>query len=376
MLLQIAQPLLLAGVVPLVEHGATREFLQRHLDHSKWDGVSYLDLGLPGYIVVMGVSLQLALDRARARGARGRELITPTSLRVLLLIALGIVCNGGLSQPWPNVRLVGVLQRLAICYAFCSAVGWKLRWRGQAALLGALLVGYWMLMRWVPFPGMGDARFDGLANLAVYVDQSFLPGQKLYGSWDPEGLLTTIPALATSVAGLLLARLLVLPLTHSRRLLALLAVGAACIGSGKLWAAWFPINKYLWTSSFVLVAIGAIAVHLALLWLISEVWNGRHLLFPLLVYGRHSLVAYVSDQLIDLEWIALSLVGGSVALFFGKFAGLLLALTVIAIQWSFLLWLDRRRAVASESAALPVVTSARPGPNAGAARTEVQTALS
>jgi predicted acyltransferase len=342
MFLQIAHPFFLTGVLPLVAPPELQTFLIRHLEHSKWHGVNYLDLGLPGYIVAMGAALHLALQRARSNEKCGRDLLRPVLVRAALLFALGIVCNGGLREPWPDVRIAGVLQRLAICYLTGTLIGWYCRARTQALLVIALLLGYWALMAWVPFPGATADRYGGLVNLAAYVDAHYLPGRALYGSWDPEGILTTIPAVATCVAGLLFGRVFTASLLPKRRLQVLLAIGCAAIALGKLWATWFPINKYMWTSSFVLVTIGAISLHLLLFYVLADLLQLRRALLPLFIYGRHSLAAYISDQLIDFEWIALSLVGGSVALALGRASGLVLTVTVLLLQFSLLYWLERR----------------------------------
>jgi predicted acyltransferase len=342
MLLTVSADVLLAGLWELAPSVHVRQLL-KEFTHAEWHGITYYDAGLPGYVFVMGAAIGLARYRARAKGTPGRTLVAKIIRRTAILFALGIVCTGGLTAPWPEVRLVGPLQRLAICYAAGCFLAWNFGWRSHAVLLVSILLGYWAMLAWIPYPGAELGRYSLEGNLVAFVDRMLLPGQKYHGTWDPEGILSTLPAIGTCLSGLLVGRLFLVPMTEVRRCALLFGGGAVAVAISILWSHVLPFNKALWTSSFALATGGAAMIHLAVLHSVSDVWLRPRLLRPLIVYGRNSIAAYVGDLLIDFPAIALRLVGGSVALFLGRWSGITTALVVIAMQWSILWWLDRRK---------------------------------
>ncbi len=154
-----------------------------------------------------------------------------------------------------------MLQRIGLCYLFASLLFLNTSVRGMLAAFATLLVGYWALMTFVPVPGIGAGSFEKGANLANWIDAHYLPGRKWEGNWDPEGLLTTIPAIGTCLLGVFCGLLFKNSKLEARqKSLWLMIAGAAMIAAGLLWSLQFPINKYLWTSSFVLVAGGFAAL--------------------------------------------------------------------------------------------------------------------
>ena len=342
MLLTVSGEILLDGIWHLSESAALRE-LFKEMAHSPWHGITYYDMGLPAYVLVMGASLGIAVHRRRERRTPGRELVGPVLRRAVILFALGILCNGGLQDPWPDVRLAGALQRLAICYAATYFLAWNLGWRALSALFVATMLGYWAMLEWVPFPGGTPGAYEMHDNLAAFVDSRFLPGAKYFGTWDSEGILSSLPAIATCVVGVLIGRLFLLAMPESRRFLLLAAIAVVSLVLAKPWSWVMPFNKPMWTSSFAMAVIGVVTAHLILFHFVAQWRGGTRLLYPLVVYGRNSLAAFVGDHLIDFREIALRLVGGSVALALGAWAGLGVALAVIGIQWALLFWLDRRK---------------------------------
>ena len=317
--------------------------LLRQFQHAPWDGMTYVDLGFPLYILVMGIALRLGLDRARERGGTNGRLLLGVLQRSAVLFGLGFLCNGGFADPWPDVRILGVLQRLAICYLAGSIVFLHLGERMRAAVFAALLLGYWIMMKWIPVPGHGVGHFDPAGNLAAWVDGRFLPGRLSHGTWDSEGLLSTLPAIGTCVGGILLGKIFQTGWTARRRTLALAAVGVGGMVLGKAWAPWFPVNKYLWSSSYVLLAGGVACLHAVAFELVTGVWQRPRLVLPFLHYGRNSLAAYVGDQLLPFAAFGETLVGGSVALFLGRGAPLVMALVVVGLEWGILAQLYRRK---------------------------------
>ncbi|CAN0505705.1 unnamed protein product, partial [Phaeothamnion confervicola] len=167
----------------------------------------------------------------------------------------------------------GVLQRIALAYLFSGLIFCYFGTRGRVAACAGLLVGYWALMTFVPVPGVGAGNFESGRNLANWVDKQYLPLRKWDGDYDPEGLLSTLPAIANCLLGVFAGQLLKGPFGSYKKVLTLLAGGALCVLAGWLWGESFPVIKKIWTSSFVLVAVGYSAVLLGLFYLVVDVWK-------------------------------------------------------------------------------------------------------
>src|SRR5688572_16346584 len=237
--------------------------LSRQLQHADWAGFRFYDLIFPLFVFVVGVSLTFSLrrviDQEGAVAARGKVL-----RRFALLFLVGLFYSGGVSQPWPEIRLMGVLNRIALCYLFAGLLFCQFRGRGLAVTAVGLLVGYWAAMTFIPFADGLRGVFEPGRNLANAIDAQYLPGKKWDGSWDPEGLLSTLPAVATCLIGVLSGLLLQSPnMDETRKIRILFAVGAGMVAAGWLWHLQFPVIKKIWTSSFVLVAGGYSALLLA-----------------------------------------------------------------------------------------------------------------
>lgn len=309
--------------------------------HSIWHGLTWVDFSFAGFVMVMGLSVRLSLKRLKA--AETKVYLEKVISRAVSLFFLGFLLNGGFSDPWPNVRVCGVLQRIAVCYL---ATAMLYRWtdvRQRCVCLVSLLLGYWALMAHVTAPGYsaGDYSFDG--NLAVWVDANFLPGRLYFDTWDPEGILTTIPAIASGIVGLLWGDLLHSDRTMQSKAAWLAITGLIAINLGYAWDVVFPINKSLWTSSFVCVTSGVGALLLAFFVWAVEVCSWQRLFFPFVVTGRNLLVAYMMVKLLPLHEFALRLTGGDVAILLGAVGPFLTAVFEILLVWCALLFLYRHR---------------------------------
>ncbi len=278
-----------------------RNFLAEQLEHVPWAGFHAYDLIFPLFVFLMGVSTVFSLQRIVEQ--KGRQAAVMRVLRRgLLLYLLGLFYYGAKSYPdGPEMfRYVGVLQRIAMCYVAGGLLFLFLRARGLIVACVAILLGYWGLMAWVPIPGVAGDRYAEGTNLANYVDQHYLPGYKWDGQWDPEGLLSSLPAVATALLGIFAGMLLVRPnLTDTQRVGALIALGLTCLAIGWVWGYPFPIIKKLWTSSFVLWAGGWSYLLLALFYLIIDVWRFRTWCEPFLWIGMNCITIYLLDNLIS-----------------------------------------------------------------------------
>jgi len=317
------------------------KFVADELDHAEWVGFHFYDLIFPLFVFIMGVSTVFSLTRiigARGRGAAVRRVL----VRGTLIFALGLIYSGGLTNPWPDMRLMGVLNRIALCYAFGGLAFCFVRPKALVALAASLLLGYWALMALVPFrdvrpvPGVGvitkDAGFTSVSqlrmdsqvwikgsyvqgvNLTNYLDQKYLPGRKYDGTYDPEGILSTLPAFATGLLGIMAGLFLRRPsVPDAAKAGLLLCAGALAVGLGFLWGIEFPVIKKIWTSSYVLVAGGYSAMLLGLFYWVVEVKKKTAWCQPFVWIGMNPITLYLLSAFLNgFEGLASRLVGGSV----------------------------------------------------------------
>lgn len=275
------------------------------MKHADWNGMTATDLVFPTFLFVVGASIVFAFEARLARGATRAQLAMQVLRRSVILFLLGLVVNGFPHFPLATLRIYGVLQRIAICYLL---VGLFYLWdrRPLTKLLVAIsaLVGYWLLMTHVPVPGFGMPGrdfpiLDKNINLVAWLDRHIFPGRLYEGVRDPEGLLSDLPALATTLLGVLAGQWLRTVHTKAQKAEGLLGAAALSFALGMLWALWFPLNKKLWTSSYVLAAAGISAAAWALLyWLIEcKGWRGKWT-WAWVVLGSNAIAAYMISELL------------------------------------------------------------------------------
>lgn len=275
------------------------------LKHSDWNGWTPTDLVYPTFLFVMGTSLVFSYESRLGRGASRKSLVLHTLRRFVILFLLGLVVNGFPFFHLATLRIYGVLQRIAICFLICSLLYlWDQGAKSKIALAVVALLGYWALMRLVPVPGYGvpgrDIPFlDKDANIVAWLDRHIFPGRLYEGVRDPEGVLSNIPALATTLLGMLTAMWLRTKESMERKCAGMLGAGIVLIVLGELWNPWFPINKKLWTSSYVLFAAGVSLLGLALCYWAAEIrgWK-KGWTYYWLVFGTNAITAYVISELL------------------------------------------------------------------------------
>jgi predicted acyltransferase len=287
----------------LVNHPGNSEQTYSPLRHAEWNGWTPTDLIFPFFLFIVGVSLRLWLPKQLERGLSQRQILTRVMKRALVLFALGLVLT---SFPWwhrhiHSVRILGVLQRIALTYLAAAPLVLWLRARAQVILVAALLLGYWALMSWVPVPGVGPGVWQPGLDLGAYVDRMLLGVKHLRpGTWDPAGLFSTIPALATVLLGALAGQWLCSGTNATRKLVGMLLMGAAGIVLGVLWGQVFPINKNLWTSSYAVFTGGMAFVLLAGLYWLVDVKGFRRWTHPFVLLGVNAILVYVLSELTDM----------------------------------------------------------------------------
>jgi predicted acyltransferase len=270
------------------------------LQHASWHGWTPTDLVFPFFLFIVGVSITLALSRrAEAAGSR-RDIYVKILRRSLIIFALGLFLAGFPSFDLSTIRVPGVLQRIAVCYLVASVIFLNTDWRKQVYVAAVLLLGYWALMTLVPVPGYGAGDLGSKEwNLAAYVDRAVF-GQHVWRQakvYDPEGLLSTLGALATTLAGVLTGRLLRSGREPLEKVSQMFVAGAACAVAGWAWNYWLPVNKALWTSSYVLFTAGLALELLALCYWLVDVKGYRRWSLPFVVFGTNALAVYFLAEL-------------------------------------------------------------------------------
>lgn len=285
-------------------------FLGTQMSHVAWEGFRFYDFIFPLFIFITGVSVVFSLsslvEREGSRRAHMRVL-----RRSLLLYALGVLYYGGFSQHWDDIRYVGVLQRIGICYLFASLILLNGGLRGVVVAFVSLLLGYWALLTFVPVPGIGAGSFAPDANLANWLDAHYLPGRLWDRTRDPEGMLSTLPAIATCLlgvmAGILLKQDAIAPQSKT---LWLFGAGVVTTAAGYLWGLQFPVIKAIWTSSMVLVAGGYSLMLLGAMYQIVDVWGYRRWSLAFVWIGANAITLYFINSVLGFQPFALRFVGG------------------------------------------------------------------
>lgn len=347
--------------------GADHQYSQ--LRHAAWHGCTFTDLVFPTFLFCAGVAIVPAFGRKLAAGVPRGPLVVGVGKRVLWLVLLGLLLSAfplvtfadgrGLFDPLLKTRFPGVLQRIGVCYGIAALLFLYTKAAVQRAVLLGCLFGYWLLITQVSVPGVGPPDLgDPMATLQGHVDRLVF-GDHIYkkGKYDPEGLLSTIPALATCLFGVEAGRILAAPAEAAAKVRRLLAGGVLLMALGYGWSFVLPLNKELWTSSYAVWTAGIAVVALAAAQWAFDVQGWRRLGHPLQVYGVNALLVFVGSGLVgrivgSLWTVAVD--GKQVAVkewFFRtcllpigdpKFASLLFALLWIAGWYAVLAQLYRR----------------------------------
>jgi predicted acyltransferase len=303
--LDVYRGLMVASMI-IVDNPGSDEKAYWPIMHAKWNGWTPADFIFPSFLFLVGISLVYSFDARRLRGETNQQILWHVFKRSLILIAVGLLVNAspiyGLDvHSW---RFEGVTQRIGLCYFLAAILElWSGR-RGQLLALVGCLLGYWALLRFVPVPGAGipgrDIAFmDPVQNLPAWLDRKLFMGHLYDGTRDPEGLIHTIPAIGTTLIGVLTGHWLKSKRSTSQLIGGMVFLGILGMLGGELWNRWFPINKNLWTSSFVLFSGGFCLLFLALLYWLTESkrWRGKWTML-ILVFGMNAIAGFVADSLI------------------------------------------------------------------------------
>lgn len=346
--------------------------LHQQFEHKAWAGLAFYDLIFPLFVFLVGASLVFSLTRTIEQ--HGKVLaLRRIFIRSVLLYIFGLLVYGGISKGLSEVRWLGVLQRIALCYFFTGLIFCTLRLRGMITISISLLVGYWALASFVPVRNFNletrhlealnltpqspetralflsttnwvRGRFDDGLNLTQHLDYQYLPGHKWDGAYDPEGLLSTLPATATCLLGVFAGLLLRNGnISARRKVLWLLAAGIVGVVAGFAWGTQFPVIKKIWTSSYVLVAAGYACLFMAAFYELIEIRGWRNWCTPFVWIGMNPITIYLLTELIRFSYFAELVVGGPVKASLGNWGGLAVAVVVMAMVFALTRFLYQRK---------------------------------
>jgi len=328
------------ALMVLVNNSGDGDHTYGPLQHADWNGWTLTDTVFPAFVWIVGVAITLSLGKRLAQGTPRGRLFAQVLRRALILYVLGLIVYA-YPLNLSTQRLLGVLQRIAICYLVASAIYLTTGVRGQVIWIMSLLAGYWLIMKLVPVPGFGAGHLDVERNLAHYVDHVVL-GRHNYaptGTWDPEGIVSTLPAIATALFGILAGHILRMRRELSERTLWLFLIGNLLIATGLICNIWLPINKKLWTSSFSIFMAGLDFVVFAIcLWLV----DGRgiqRVAKPIAVMGMNAITVYMISELLDEALTALHWRTAIFQTIFTPLASPYNAAFLYALTYTLLLWL-------------------------------------
>lgn len=305
MCLDIFRGLCVAGMIVVDNPGSDAKSYWPIM-HAEWNGWTPADFIFPSFLFLVGISLVFSLSSRQQRGQSRSQIFIHAVWRALILIAIGFLVNASpiVGFDVHTFRFEGVTQRIALCYLAAVVLELWADRREQVIAFALCVIGYWAILRFVPVPGYGlpgrDIPFmDPDRNLAAWLDRKLLMGHLYNGTRDPEGILHTIPAIGTTLAGVLTGHWLCSMKSLTTKAWGMLLIGIVSLSAGLLWNRWFPINKNLWTSSFVLFTAGVALVFLAFLYWLLEIrrWRGLWTM-PILVFGMNAIVAFVADSVV------------------------------------------------------------------------------
>lgn len=295
----------IAGMI-LVNNPGSWSYVYPPLRHAEWHGWTPTDLIFPFFLFIVGVAIEFAVVGRLERGESQASLVKKIVRRSLILILLGLLLAGFPRFDFTTMRFPGVLQRIGVVYLLASLIVLKLKTRGQVITTVGLLLGYWLVMTVVPVPGYGVGDLSPDGNLAAYVDRLVFGDHIWRDMWDPEGLLSTIPAVATAMCGVFTGKLLKSSKDGGEITSWMFVFGWAAIVLGLIWGLAFPINKNLWTSSYVLFTAGAALQFLGVCYWLIDVRGFRRWAHPAVVFGRNAIVVFVLSGLLVKTLIRIS----------------------------------------------------------------------
>ncbi|WEA03215.1 acyltransferase family protein [Mucilaginibacter sp. SJ] len=333
-------------------------WMSGQLHHTEWNGITFYDMIFPLFLFIAGVSMPYSTGNKVAKYGVVYPYLLPSSSkgeiyrsmirRTIILLFLGVVVNGLFKfNGLENTRFASVLGRIGLAWFFAGVIYLNFGTRGQILWFGILLFGYWAAMELIPVPGYGAGVLTMNGSLESYIDRLLLPGRLHDKVHDPEGILSTIPAIGTAMLGIFTGQFLKLESVKWpmwKKGFCLLAVGILFIGLGMLWNIAFPINKRLWTSSFVMFVGGWSLVFLSVFYLVIDVAGYKKWAFPFVLIGVNSILIYLaSEGMVDFQHTANFFFGGIISHLAQSWQPVWAAISIVVVQLALLYFLYRNK---------------------------------
>jgi predicted acyltransferase len=348
--LDVFRGITIAGMV-LVNNPGTWSSIYWPLQHAEWHGWTPTDLVFPFFLFIVGVSITLAFARRVEEGGVKRDLYFKVLKRTAIIFGLGLFLNGFPYFQLGTIRIAGVLQRIAICYLIASLIFLTTKIRTQLLIALALMVVYWLLMTRLAAPGFAPGDLSKEGSIASFIDRVIL-GSHIWRQgrvYDPEGLLSTIPAVSTTLFGVLTGHWLRNERTRMEKVVGMFVAGAVCVALGWAWNSFFPINKALWTSSYVFFTGGLALQLLALCYWVIDIKGYRRWAWPFEVFGVNALALFVGTGLMVKLMSLFKVQGWIFRNLFLSWAAPINASLAYAIAfillWLFFMWLLYRKQI-------------------------------
>ena len=319
--------------------------LSTQFTHPSWDGFHVYDLIFPLFLFLAGVSTPYSIGRSLAEGKTRQQVLLKVVKRGCILVLLGLVYNNGLQlRPLSDIRFSSVLGRIGIAYMLANIIYIYAREKLQFAWFAGLLIGYWLILKFTAAPGFppGDLTMEG--NFASYVDRSLLPGKLSLGIHDTVGFFNNIPAVSTALAGIITGTYLKKQeVAKTKKALMMALLGLLSLLVAQLWNLDFPINKNMWSSSFVMHTTGLSLLLMALFYYIIDVLGYQRWAFFLKVIGMNSILIYISGKFINWKYTTNGFFQWLVEWVGEPYHLVTLSLCMILVKWMFLYILYRQK---------------------------------
>jgi predicted acyltransferase len=321
------------------------DWIADQLKHPTWNGFTFYDFIFPLFLFIAGVSMAFSLNKGIEMGLSKSELYKKAFWRMLILVILGIIDK---NQPVTffepsQIRVASVLGRIGLAGFFASLLYLNFSRLHRIFWVAGILLLYYAALFLIPVPGYGAGNLTMEGNLVGWIDRNFLPGRLLQKIYDENGLITQLPALCLTVMGSLAGDVLRSDRKESKKLQILLLAGIAGIGIGLFWGLHFPINKHLWSSSFILLTAGMAFLILSIFYYVIDVLKFQSWTFFFQVIGMNSLTIYLAYHFIDFEHTSHALFAGLYAPVPEQFHDALEALGALVLVWSMMYFLYRKK---------------------------------
>lgn len=321
-------------------------WVARTMEHVQWHGLAHHDTIFPLFLFIAGISFPFSYARQKEMGMSSKASHTKIFKRAAILIILGIIYNGALGN-FNNIRIASVLGRIGFAWMVAAILFINFKRNTRIIIAAGILIGYWLLMRFIPAPDFATADpYSMEGNLAGFIDRKLLPGSMYYGFFDPEGLMGAIPAIVTAMLGMFTGEFVRIPeerISGRKKTAYMLAATVAMLAAGLIWSLDFPINKSLWSSSFVLV-VGAYSLGMfAAFYYIIDVKGWKKWAFFFKVIGLNSITIYMVQRFINFDHVSRFFLGGIAGICPEGWGNVIIYAGYVAGCWLFLYFLYRKK---------------------------------